>query len=478
MTPRAGRATLAWWQREAIYQIYPRSFNDSDGDGIGDLRGIEQRLDHIAAIAGAIWMSPIFPSPMADFGYDVADYCDVDPVFGTLADFDRLVESAHARDLKVVLDWVPSHTSEQHEWFEESRSSRESPKRDWYVWRDEPNEWMSAFPAVGRAWSFDERTGQWYLHSFTPQQPDLNWDNPEVEAAMHDVLRFWLDRGVDGFRLDAIVKLGKGPALNEDAPVIHDRLRAIRRVVDAYPERMLVGEVYLFNTARLAAYVEPDQLHMAHNFIVAQLPWDADAFRTAIETAPGDWPPWFVGNHDMPRPASRLGPRQARAALLLLYALRGTPFIYQGEELGLPDATIPPERIVDVDGRDPERAPIPWRPGPGRGFTTGEPWLPFPKHPDALTQERDGDSPLALTRALAKLRRETPALQGGEQRLLDAAPGVLAFTRGEDILVVVNFRGEPAPMPAGGERMLSSVAGRRAGALAPYEAAVLKLARG
>jgi alpha-glucosidase len=468
--------TVAWWQREAIYQIYPRSFNDADGDGIGDLRGIEQRLDHVAALAGAIWLSPIYPSPMADFGYDVADYCDIDPVFGTLADFDRLVEAAHTRDLRVILDWVPSHTSERHAWFEQSRASRANPKRDWYVWRDEPNEWMSAFPAVGRAWSFDERTGQWYLHSFTPQQPDLNWDNPEVEAAMHDVLRFWLDRGVDGFRLDAIVKLGKGPGLPEDAPVIHDRLRAIRRVVDAYPERMLVGEVYLFDTGRLAAYVEPDQLHMAHNFIVAQQPWDATAFRTAIETAPGDWPAWFVGNHDMSRPATRLGARQARAALLLVYALRGTPFIYQGEELGLPDARIPPERIVDVDGRDPERAPIPWRPGTGHGFTIGDPWLPFVAHADALSAQAQADDPhsvLALTRALARLRSELPELQDGEQRLLDAPPGVLAFTRGETLVAAINFRGEPAPLPAGGARLISTDP-HRAGHLMPYEAVLLK----
>jgi alpha-glucosidase len=468
--------TLAWWQRDAIYQIYPRSFNDADGDGIGDLRGIEARLDHIAAIAGAIWMSPIYPSPMADFGYDVADYCDIDPLFGTLADFDRLVDGAHARGLRVVLDWVPSHTSERHPWFEESRASRDSPKRDWYVWRDEPNEWKSAFGAVGRAWSFDERTGQWYLHSFTPQQPDLNWDNPEVEAAMHDVLRFWLDRGVDGFRLDAIIKLAKDADRCEDGERIHQRLAAIRRVVDAYPERMLVGEVYLFDVGRLAAYVEPGQLHMAHNFIFSMLPWDAAVLHEAIATAPGEWPAWFVGNHDSPRPATRLGARQARAALLLLYALRGTPFIHQGEELGLPDAHIPPERVVDVDGRDPVRAPIPWRPGPGHGFTTGEPWLPFVRQADALSAERQARDPastLALTRALAELRRTTPELQDGEQRLLDAPPGLLAFTRGEAIVAAINFRGEPAPLPASGARLISTEP-HTAGNLRPYEAVLLK----
>ncbi len=477
--------TLAWWQRGAIYQIYPRSFNDADGDGIGDLRGIEQRLDHIAGLgAVAIWLSPIYPSPMADFGYDVADYTGVDPLFGSLDDFDRLVAACHARGLKVVLDWVPSHTSDRHPWFEESRRDRGSAKRDWYVWRDEPNDWISAFPAVGGAWTRDERTGQWYLHSFTPQQPDLNWDNPEVETAMHDVLRFWLDRGVDGFRLDAIVKLAKDPALRDNAgaadehsqdwPTIHPRLAAIRRVVDAHPDRMLVGEVYLFENEPLARYVRPGQLHMAHNFIVAKLPWDATAFRAAIETAPGDWPAWFLGNHDMPRPATRLGARQARAALLLLYALRGTPFIYQGEELGLPDARIPPERIVDVDGRDPSRAPIPWTPRkPGHGFTTGEAWLPFPEGADAETQDRDPHSTLNFTRRLAALRRDTPELQDGEQRLVDAPPGVLAFTRGDTIVAAINFRGEPAPLPAGGERLLSTDP-HRAGHLRPYEAVLLK----
>jgi alpha-glucosidase len=491
--------TPAWWQRGAIYQIYPRSFNDSDGDGVGDLRGIEQRLEHVSALgAEAIWLSPIYPSPMADFGYDVADYCDVDPLFGTLADFDRLVAACHARGLRVILDWVPSHTSERHPWFVASRSSRTDPRRDWYVWRDSapgggpPNDWLSAFPAVGRAWSFDEATGQWYLHSFTPQQPDLDWDNPEVEAAMHDVLRFWLDRGVDGFRLDAIVKFAKDPLLrsndggtrshDQDWPTIHDRLRAIRRVVDAYPGRMLVGEVYLFEVERLAAFLRDEQLHLAHNFDFAQLPWEAEAIRAGIErftAAAGDaWPAWFLGNHDLSRPASRFGRAQARAALLLLYALRGTPFVYQGDELGLPDAAIPPELAVDVDGRDPSRAPIPWRAGPGAGFTAGRPWLPFVAEADALSAERQAADPrstLALARRLAALRAAVPALQDGEQRLLDAAPGVLAWTRGEQVLAAINFTAAPAPLPAAGRLLLSTDADRPADArgLGAYEAVLL-----
>ncbi|WP_051324703.1 alpha-amylase family glycosyl hydrolase [Candidatus Solirubrobacter pratensis] len=489
---------VAWWQRGAIYQIYPRSFNDSDGDGVGDLRGIEQRLGHIASLgAEAIWLSPIYPSPMADFGYDVADYTGVDQLFGSLEDFDRLVAACHARGLKVVLDWVPSHTSDQHPWFVESRRSRESPKRDWYVWRDgdgdgPPNDWISAFPAIGGAWSFDAPTGQWYLHSFTPQQPDLNWDNPEVEAAMHDVLRFWLERGVDGFRLDAITKFAKDPELrsnagadrshDQDWPTVHDRLASIRRLVDAYPDRMLVGEVYLFETARLAAYVGAGQLHMAHNFVAAQLPWEAAAFRRAIEEFDAEardaWPAWFLGNHDMPRPASRFGPHAARAALLLLYALRGTPFVYQGEELGLPDAVIPPERVVDVDGRDPSRAPVPWTPGPGHGFTGGEPWLPFVDGADELSAERQAADPrstLSFTRRLAALRAGTRELQDGAQRLLDAAPGVLAWTRGERILAAVNFTGSPAPLPETGRLLLSTDPGRADGAavLGPNEAVLL-----
>src|SRR3954449_2281143 len=276
----------AWWQRGAIYQIYPRSFADSDGDGIGDLSGIAAHLDHVEALGfEAIWLSPFYRSPMADYGYDVADYRDVDPIFGTLADFDGLLADAHARGIRVVVDWVPNHSSSEHEWFRESRSSRSSPKRDWYVWRDgapgggPPNDWKSEFAAVGDAWSRDERTGQWYLHSFMAEQPDLNWDNPEVEAAMHDVMRFWLDRGVDGFRIDVVHKLAKDPELRDAVPgapspyedwrpTIHERLRRLRAVVDEYRERMLVGEVYLLDLQRIVAYVNSgDQLHLAHNFV-------------------------------------------------------------------------------------------------------------------------------------------------------------------------------------------------------------------
>ncbi len=377
----------AWWQRGAIYQIYPRSFADSNGDGVGDLAGITAHLDHLAALkVSAIWLSPIFTSPMADFGYDVADYCDVDPVFGTLQDLDDLVAAAHARDIRLILDWVPNHSSDQHPWFAESRSSRDNPKRDWYTWRDETNDWESVFKACGPAWTLDHTTGQYYLHSFMPEQPDLNWENPEVVAAMHDTIRFWFDRGVDGLRLDAIAKIAKDPLLrdqkgaskrhDEDWESIHGFLRGIRAVVDEYDDRMIVGEVALQDLHRVVGYLESgDQLHMAHNFVFIDQDWGAEAYgdciadfeRLAEETA---WPAWFLANHDKPRPRTRfdhdgLGAERQRAILVMLYALRGTPFIYQGEELGLPDATIPPERVVDVDGRDPERAPIPWARGDG-----------------------------------------------------------------------------------------------------------------
>jgi alpha-glucosidase len=523
----------AWWQRGAIYQIYPRSFADSDGDGVGDLRGIVDRLDHLndgtPASLGveAIWLSPFYRSPMADFGYDVADYRDVDPIFGTLEDFDLLVREAHARDIKVVVDFVPNHTSDQHAWFLESRASRDNPRRDWYVWRDgggpeqPPNNWRSAFKAVGRAWSYDNATAQWYLHSFLPQQPDLNWDNPAVEAAMHDVMRFWLDRGVDGFRIDVVHMLAKDPQLRDAVegepppyedwqPTIHERLRRLRRVADDYPDRMLVGEVYLLDLRRIVAYVNTgDELHLAHNFVFLHLPWDASAFRAQIDafealSSEAAWPAWFLANHDHPRVASRFdqdghGRARARQVLLMLYAMRGTPFVYQGEELGLPDADIPPDRIVDVDGRDPERAPVPWSPpsktGPGAGFTTGEPWLPIVAGADELCVERqaaDPESTLSLARRLAWLRREEPILQGGEQRSIDAGDDLLAWLRiggdGRELLAIVNFAAAerrfhcPPDLPRGGRLELSTVADRDPGdvtldplVVGPCEALLIRL---
>ncbi len=461
---------IPWWQRGAVYQIYPRSFADADGDGVGDLRGVTNRLDYLRDLGvEALWLSPFFPSPMADNGYDVADYCDVDPRFGTLADFDELVSEAHARGLHVVIDWVPNHTSDQHPWF------RDPGKKSWYVWRDEPaNAWRSEFKRVGSAWTRDEQTGQWYLHSFLPQQPDLNWDEPRVEAAMHEVLRFWLQRGVDGFRIDVAFKLGKDPALGEnepgrrhdqDWPTIHPRFRAIRRVLDEFDERMAVGELYLPSQRDLAAYVTSgDELHMAHNFFLLLAPWVEATYRHTIAEwlellEPDAWPAWCLGNHDHSRLASRLGPERARTAAMLLITLRGTPFIYQGDELGLEDVPMPPEFAKDIDGRDPERAPIPWRPpsqaGPGAGFTCGSPWLPITadaEEVNAARQREDPRSMLALYRQLLTLRRAEPALRSGSMRLLDAGPDVLAYTRGDEFLVLLSFVSEPrvAAIPAPG----------------------------
>jgi alpha-glucosidase len=485
-------AELAWWQRGAIYQIYPRSFADSNGDGVGDLRGIAEHLDHLVELwVEAIWLSPFFRSPMADFGYDVSDYRDVDPIFGTLDDFDHLVAACHERGIRVVIDWVPNHTSDQHPWFQASRSSRGDPKRNWYVWHDEGNDWTSQFKAVGPAWTLDEATGQRYLHSFMREQPDLNWDNPEVEAAMHDVIRFWLDRGVDGLRLDAIHKIAKDPLLrdhvgaprrhDEDWETIHERLRGIRRVVDEYDDRMVVGEVALQDLHRIVLYLASgDQLHLAHNFVFVDLPWDADAFGTSIDDfeALADrtaWPAWFLENHDKPRLASRFGPGPARAAAVMLYALRGTPFVYQGQELGLPDSEIPPDRVVDVDGRDPQRTPIPWQRGPDAGFTDGEPWLPVDDALNARDQADDPRSSLALFRRLAALRRELPELQGGTQRRIEAAPDVLAWVRDERILVAINFSVEERPLEAHGTLLVSSDPDGTGDGLGPDEAVIVRL---
>ena len=485
------RCDLCWWQRGAIYQIYPRSFADSNGDGVGDLPGITERLDYLndgtdrSLGVEAIWLSPFYRSPMADFGYDVSDYTDVDPLFGSLGDFEVLLEQAHARGIRVVIDWVPNHTSDRHPWFMESRLGRHSPKRDWYVWRDPdpaggpPNNWRSTFETVGPAWTFDRGSGQYYLHSFTPNQPDLNWDNPEVEEAMHDVLRFWLEQGVDGFRLDVIHKIAKDPQLrgnrsdsagaaelrhDEGWPSIHDRLRRIRSVVDEYDDRMLVGEVHIYDLPRFIEYVRTgDQLHMAHNFTFMHLPWDAAAMRASIDkfmelSAGRAWPAWFLSNHDHSRMVSRygegeLGEARARVAAMLLYTLRGTPFIYQGDELGLPDAEIPPESAVDVDGRDPERAPIPWEPpseaGVAAGFSTGRPWLPVVADAERLcvrNQRENPDSLLSLVRHLSWRRRHDGCLQRGEYRSVEAGDGILAYGReldGESLLVLLNFAAEP-----------------------------------
>jgi alpha-glucosidase len=481
-----------WWETAVTYQIYPRSFCDGSGDGIGDLEGIRRHLDYLSWLGvDAIWLSPFYPSPMADFGYDVSDYCDVDPLFGTLVDFDRLVTEAHRLGLKVLVDWVPNHTSDQHPWFVASRSSRDDPKRAWYWWRDDrpddaggsgppasegrlPNNWRAAFPGVGLtelppAWTRDEASGQWYLHLFLPQQPDLNWTNPQVRAAMAEVLRFWLARGVDGFRVDVIHGLGKDPALADlppelapvpisainDQPATHPIIAALRTELDQWPDpppRMMVGEVFLPEPAQVVTYygsAEHPELHLAFNFKPLFTGWDAAAWRRRIDEVEilfeprGAWPTWVLSNHDRPRHRTRYGSEaRARAAAVLLLTLRGTPFLYAGEELGLENADVPLERRLDPGGRDACRAPIPWDGTPGHGWAGGpNAWLPWPPGADAgrtVAEERVRPaSMLHLYRTLLAVRRESEALRTGEFSWWpggggdgDSGPaGVLAYLR-------------------------------------------------
>jgi alpha-glucosidase len=481
---------MPWWRDAVVYQIYPRSFADADGDGVGDLDGMRAHLDHVQSLgADAIWLSPIFPSPMADNGYDISDYCDIDPLFGDLATFDALLAEAHDRGLAVLLDWVANHTSDRHPWFVESRSSRDNPKRDWYYWRDgpqdkPPNNWLAAFGGI--AWTWDDSTEQWYLHTFLPQQPDLNWNNPAVRDAMHATLRFWLDRGVDGFRMDVIHMIGKDPTLPDapaseahtnrvgfnDYPGTHELLRGIRGVLDSYPgDRVAVGEVNLRETSRIATYYGAgDELQLVFNFNSLRAGWDAAAWADLIDTVqrelgPDHWPTWVLSNHDVRRQRTRLGgsERRARAMAVLLLTLRGTPFLYAGEELGLEDAVVPDEQAHDPGGRDGCRAPIPWTAPPPHGWTGKTPWLPFPpdsEHLNAAIEAGDSESMLSLYRQLLRDRRASPALRRGSLQRLDMPDGVLAFTRrceGDHRTVVVNFRdsavdvnldGQPVTIPA------------------------------
>ena len=503
---------LPWWKTAVGYQIYPRSFCDTTGNGIGDLDGVRRHLDHIADLGvDALWLSPFFPSPMADYGYDVADFCGVDPLFGDLATFDALVAEAHGRGLRVIIDWVPNHTSDQHPWFLESRSSTDNPKRDWYHWRDPapdggaPNNWIESL-TFGPAWTFDETTGQYYLHCFLSQQPDLNWGNPEVVAAMHDTLRFWLDRGVDGFRMDVVHLIGKDPALPDEPPdvaglphtILNDRpethalLRELRILLDSYDgDRMAVGEVYLLDTDLVAShYGNGDELHLCFNFPPLYAPFDADAWRTQISTTtaalgPRDaWPTWVLSNHDNPRHRTRYGNSEevARAAAVLLLTLRGTPFLYAGEEVGMQDAVVAPEQVHDPAGRDGCRAPLPWTPEASHGWATDDTWLPWP--PDAAaanaaTQQDDPASMLSLYRTLLSLRRSTPALSLGDLALhLDTGP-VLVFDRTDGpsrFTVAINMSGADTTTTAAGTLVLSSRAGGRStfdGTLDAYEAVVL-----
>lgn len=468
---------LKWWQHGIIYQIYPRSFQDTDSDGIGDLPGILKRLDHLVELrADAAWISPIYPSPMADFGYDVSNYCNIDPVFGSLADFDELVAAAHARGLRIILDYVPNHTSNRHPWFQQSSSSRNNPYRDWYIWKEPspdggpPNNWLSNFG--GPAWELDPRTEQYYYHSFLKEQPDLNWRNPAVKQAMYDVLRFWLDRGVDGFRVDVIWMLIKDdqfrdnpsnpgyvpgspshnkllPLYTAHRPEVHAIVAEMRAVTDAYTDRVLIGEIYL-PVEQLVTYYGANLggAHLPFNFQLIEAAWNAEGIADIVKQyeaalPPGAWPNWVLGNHDKPRVATRIGEAQARVAAMLLLTLRGTPTIYYGEEIGMQDVSIPVDHIQDSAekrepglglGRDPERTPIPWDGSLYGGFSSVKPWLPLgPDHivRNVSAESAAGTSILNLYRQLVALRRKTSALVDGSTSNISARGTILGYERGD-----------------------------------------------
>ncbi len=487
-----------WWQSGIVYQIYPRSFQDSNGDGIGDLAGITSRLDYLEWLGvDAIWISPCFKSPMKDFGYDVSDYRDIDPIFGTMADFDVLLSETHKRGLKLILDFVPNHTSDHHAWFLESRSSGDNPRRDWYIWKDPrrdgglPNNWLANFG--GNAWTFDAHTGQYYLHSFLAEQPDLNWRNPEVQQAMFDNLRFWLNKGVDGFRVDvmnAIIKhadfpdnppnpLWKEgqhpfrrliPDYSQDQPEVQDIVRMMRSVFDEYKDRLLIGEIYL-PIERVVRYygTNGDGAHLPFNFQLLTKPWDAQLISRTIDRyeaalPPGAWPNWVLGNHDRPRIATRVGRAQAPVAAMALLTLRGTPTLYYGDELGMEDVHIPPDKLVDPPGieigpeagRDPERTPMQWDATTNAGFTgSREPWLPVAEnyaHVNVEILSHDPSSILSLYRRLTDLRRAEPALSIGSYTSVPAEGAVLAYVRKHKdsrFLVALNMGSSSAELPLG-----------------------------
>ena len=481
-----------WWRHGVFYQIYPRSFQDSDGDGVGDIKGIIDRLSYLYALRiDAIWLSPIFPSPMADFGYDISDYTGIDPLFGTMADFDALVTAAHAIGLKLILDLVPNHTSDQHPWFVESRSSRDNGRRDWYIWREPaadggpPNNWLSEFG--GSAWAFDAATGQYYYHAFLAQQPDLNWRNPAVRHAIHEVMRFWLRKGVDGFRVDVIWHLIKdaefrdnppNPHFHEgrpphekiltqystDQPEVHEVIAEMRRVIDEFDDRVLIGEIYL-PLNRLVAYYGNDLggAHLPFNFALLSTLWSARSIEKIIadyETAlpAGAWPNWVLGNHDRPRVASRIGPDQARVAAMLLLTLRGTPTLYYGDEIGMHQVAIAPEQVRDPFeknvpgigvGRDGCRTPMQWDATAHAGFSTATPWLPLPNdfvHENVVNLEADARSILSLYKALIALRKRLPQLRSGDYVPVAAQGDLLLYRRqseGTAVVIALNLGDQP-----------------------------------
>jgi alpha-glucosidase len=511
---QAGGASAAWWRRATIYQVYPRSFQDSDGDGTGDLEGLRARLPYLAWLGvDAVWLSPFYVSPMADFGYDVADHCAVDPVFGTLDDWDRLVETARRLGLRLILDLVANHTSDQHPWF---RAARAGERRDWYLWQDgssaqPPNNWRSVFG--GSAWTWEAAAGAWYYHAYLKEQPDLNWRNPEVRDAIAGVMRFWLKRGADGFRIDALRQYVKDSGLRDnpvnpdwhsgldpygavlpefttDRPELDEVVRGVRAVADEAArrdgrERVLIGELYL-PVDRLMRFYRAG-LHLPSNFSLLTAPWEAGAIAELVEHYErllpfGAWPNWVLGNHDRSRLASRIGSEQARAAAVLLLTLRGTPTLYYGDEIGMTDGAVPADRVRDPWernvpgrglGRDPARTPMQWDASAHAGFCAdaAEPWLPLAPDADRVNvafQRDDPGSLLSLYRRLLALRRRHPALHSGDYETLAAPDGVLAYLRawqGERMAVVVNLASDAREAVLEGVRgviVLDTAGGREA----------------
>jgi alpha-glucosidase len=481
-----------WWQHGIFYEVYARSFRDASGDGVGDLPGLIERLPYLRELGiDAVWLTPIFPSPMADFGYDISDYTGVDPLFGSMADFEALIAAVHANGLKLILDLVPNHTSDEHPWFIESRGSRSNPKRDWYIWRapeangGPPNNWLSEFG--GSAWQYDDTTGQYYYHAFLARQPDLNWRNAAVRSAIYDAMRFWLRKGVDGFRVDVIWHLIKDdqfrdnppnpqfrigqpphqqllPLYTTDRPGVHDVVAQMRRVIDEFDSRVLIGEIYL-PLERLVAYYGKDLLgaHLPFNFALLSAAWNAQGIENIIaeyERAlpAGAWPNWVLGNHDRPRVASRVGPEQARVAAMLLLTLRGTPTLYYGDEIGMHQVAIAPDQVRDPFeknvpglgvGRDGCRTPMQWDPTEHAGFSKVTPWLPLAEdymHENVLNLRADQSSILSLYKALIALRKRSAALITGSYQPIAAKEDLLIYRRHNErsaVTVVLNLGHDP-----------------------------------
>jgi len=521
--------SAVWWQYGILYEVYPRSFQDANGDGIGDLRGIVQRLDYLAELGiKGVWIAPFYTSPMADFGYDISDYCNVDRIFGTLADFDQLLKAIHDRGLKLILDFVPNHTSDQHPWFLESRSSLTNPKRDWYLWRDPapdggpPNNWLSNFGGPG--WTRDG--SQYYYHSFLKQQPDVNWRNPALREAMFNVLRFWLDRGVDGFRVDVMWMMIKDdqyrdnpvnpatfsdspasvrllPVYNTNRPEVHAIVAEMRAVLDSYGERLLIGETYLpFD--QLATYYGQDLkgAQLPFNFHLMQCPWNADAIAQVIKEyaaalPTGAWPNWVIGNHDQPRIATRIGLAQSRTAAMLLLTLRGTPMMYYGEEIGMTDVAIPAAEVQDPAeknepgkgmGRDPERTPMQWDGSKFAGFTSGTPWLRLAADHatvNVATLAGQGDSMFSLYRALIGLRNSNAALHSGAMERVASNGRFLRYERtgeGQRFSVLLNLSESTGAAATDAGNVVVSTHMDRSGevvgaglSLRPFEGVVIRL---